>query len=136
MVDNRAGAGAGAGGTVGCGVVARAAPDGYTILMGSVATHAIAPGRYCKLACDALNDFAPVMQVSSSLLRVASSAKHNVSTLTELIAAVQAQPGKLNCGSTSASTSTSTGTTATKAMARYPSVPTVPLDRPRKPRGS
>ena len=128
MVDNRAGA----GGTVGCGVVARAAPDGYTILMGSVATHAIAPGRYCKLACDALNDFAPVMQVSSSLLRVASSAKHNVSTLTELIAAVQAQPGKLNCGSTS----TSTGTTATKAMARYPSVPTVPPDRPRKPRGS
>ena len=96
VVENRAGA----GGTVGSGVVARAAPDGYTILLGSVATHAIAPGLYRNLAYDALKDFAPITQVTSSPLLVTSSAKLNISTLPELIAAARAQPGKLNYGST------------------------------------
>ena len=96
VVDNRVGA----GGTLGSGAVARAAPDGHTILFGSVATHAIAPGVYRNLAYDALKDFVPVMQVTSSPLLVTSSAKLNVSTLAELIAAAKAQPGKLNYGST------------------------------------
>lgn len=61
VADNRARA----GGTVGTAVVARAAPDGHTILLGSVATHAIAPGLYRNLAYDALKDFAPIMQVTS-----------------------------------------------------------------------
>lgn len=96
VVENRAGA----GGTLGSGVVARAAPDGHTILLGSVATHAIAPGLYRSLSYDALKDFVPITQVTSSPLLVTSSAKLNVSTLPELIAAVRAQPGKLNFGST------------------------------------
>jgi len=96
VVENRVGA----GGTVGTGAVARAAPDGHTILFGSVATHAIAPGVYRSLTYDALKDFVPVMQVTSSPLLVTSSAKFNVSTLAELIAAAKAQPGKLNYGST------------------------------------
>ena len=56
IVENRVGA----GGTLGSGVVARAAPDGHTILFGSVATHAIASGLYAKLTYDALKDFAGI----------------------------------------------------------------------------
>lgn len=96
LVDNRAGA----GGTVGSGLVARAAPDGYTLLLGSVATHAIAPGVYRNLSYDALKDFAPITQVTASPLLLASSATLNVKTLPELLAAARAQPGKLNYGST------------------------------------
>ena len=96
IVENRAGA----GGTLGSGVVARAAPDGYTVLLGSVATHAIAPGLYRNLSYDALKDFVPITQVTTSPLLVASSAKLNVATLPELIASARAQPGKLNYAST------------------------------------
>jgi tripartite-type tricarboxylate transporter receptor subunit TctC len=96
VVENRAGA----GGTVGTGAVARAAPDGYTMLLGSVATHAIAPGLYRSLSYDALKDFAPITQVTASPLLVASSATLKAATLPELLAAARAQPGKLNYGST------------------------------------
>ncbi len=96
IVENRAGA----GGTLGSGIVARAAPDGYTMLLGSVATHAIGPGVYRNLSYDALKDFAPITQVTASPLLVASSATLKVATLPELLAAARAQPGKLNFGST------------------------------------
>lgn len=96
IVDNRAGA----GGTVGSAQVARAPADGYTILLGSVATHAIAPGVYRNVPYDALKDFAPITQVTASPLLLASSATLNVKTLPELLAAARAQPGKLNYAST------------------------------------
>jgi len=96
VVENRTGA----GGTLGSSHVARAAADGHTILFGSVATHAIASGLYSKLSYDALKDFTPVMQVTSSPLLVTGTLKLNATTLAELIAAAKAQPGKLNYGST------------------------------------
>lgn len=79
IVDKRAGA----GGTVGTAAVARAAPDGYTILLGSVATHAIAPGVYRNLSYDALKDFAPITQVTASPLLLASSATLNLKSVAE-----------------------------------------------------
>jgi tripartite-type tricarboxylate transporter receptor subunit TctC len=96
VVDNRVGA----GGTVGAASVARAAPDGYTILFGSVATHAIGPGLYRNLSYDALKDFAPITQLTAAPLLLASSGTLNVKTAAELMAAVRAQPGKLNYAST------------------------------------
>jgi tripartite-type tricarboxylate transporter receptor subunit TctC len=96
VVENRAGA----GGTVGSAAVARAAPDGYTLLFGSVATHAIAPGLYPKLPYDPINDYAPITQLTSSPLVLAVSPALKVNSVAELIAAAKAQPGKINYAST------------------------------------
>jgi tripartite-type tricarboxylate transporter receptor subunit TctC len=96
VVDNRAGA----GGTVGSGTVARAAPDGYTVLFGSVATHAIAAGLYPKLPYDPIGDFLPITQLTSSPLVLAASPALNVASVAELVAAAKAQPGKINYAST------------------------------------
>jgi tripartite-type tricarboxylate transporter receptor subunit TctC len=96
VVDNRAGA----GGTVGSAAVARAAADGYTILLGSVATHAIAAGLYAKLPYDPIGDFAPITQLTGSPLVLAASPQLAAANVAELVAAAKAQPGKINYAST------------------------------------
>jgi tripartite-type tricarboxylate transporter receptor subunit TctC len=96
LVDNRAGA----GGTVGSAHVARSAPDGYTILLGSVATHAIAAGLYPKLPYDPIADFAPITQLTSSPLVLTVSPQLKAANVAELVALAKAQPGKINYAST------------------------------------
>ena len=96
VVDNRAGA----GGTVGSAAVARAVPDGYTILFGSVATHAIAAGLYSKLPYDPIGDFVPITQLTSSPLVLVASPALKVGSVADLLAAARAQPGKINYAST------------------------------------
>ncbi len=90
----------GAGGTVGTGNVARAAPDGYTILLGSVATHAIAAGIYSKLSYDPVAGFAPISQLTRGPLVLAVAPQFAVGSVRELVAAAKASPGKINYAST------------------------------------
>ena len=95
IVDNKPGA----GGNMGADAVAKSAPDGYTILMGAVATHAINPTLYASLPYDPIRDFQPVTQVASTpnVLIVNSSVPAN--NVREFIAYARSHPGKLNFGS-------------------------------------
>jgi len=101
VVDNRAGA----GGNIGADVVAKSAPDGYTLLMGTVGTHAINPSLYAKMPFDHLKDFVPITQVAavSNVLVVHPSVP--AKSVAELIALAKAKPGKLNFASSGNGTS-------------------------------
>lgn len=95
VVDNRAGA----SGILGSEFVAKAAPDGYTLLMGNVATHAVNPSLYRKLSYDPLKDFSPVSRVAEvpEMLLVHPSVP--ATTVKELIAFAKTRPGELTFGS-------------------------------------
>jgi tripartite-type tricarboxylate transporter receptor subunit TctC len=95
VIENRAGA----GGTTGADAVAKAVPDGYTILQNTNG-QAISPALYRSLPFDTLKDFAPVTQlVSTSTILVANS-KFPAGSLAEMIALAKSKPGKLNYGMT------------------------------------
>ena len=98
VVENRVGA----GGTIGTDVVAKAAPDGYTLLLGNVSTLAIAPGLYTKLPYDPAQDFSPITLVGRSPLVFAVHPTVPAKTLKELIALARSQPGKMTFGSSGA----------------------------------
>ncbi len=96
VIDNRAGA----GGTVGSDVVAKAAPDGYTMLIGTSSTHAIAAGLYgAKLPYDQVRDFAPVTLLGSATILLVVHPSVAAKTVPELIALAKAKPGALNFAS-------------------------------------
>lgn len=95
IVENKAGA----GGTVGSAAVAKAQPDGYTLLVGTASTHAIAPYVFKKLPYDADKDFQPISLFANvpSLLVVRSDAP--VKNLADFVAFAKANDGKLSYGS-------------------------------------
>ncbi len=101
VVDNRPGA----GGNIGSELVAKAAPDGYTLLMGTVGTHAINPSLYSKMPYDHIKDFAPVILVAGVPNVMVVNPSVPAHTVQEFIAYVKANPGKVNFASSGSGTS-------------------------------
>jgi tripartite-type tricarboxylate transporter receptor subunit TctC len=95
IVDNKPGA----GGNIGADAVAKSAPDGYTILMGAVATHAINPTLYASIPYDPVKDFIAVTQVASTPNVLVVNPSVPAANVREFIAYAKAHPGKLNFGS-------------------------------------
>jgi tripartite-type tricarboxylate transporter receptor subunit TctC len=95
VVDNRPGA----GGNIGADYVAKSAPDGYTVVMGALSTHAVNPSLYSKMPYDAVKDFAPItlLAITPNVLVVNPSLP--VHSVEELVAYAKAHPGKLSFGS-------------------------------------
>ena len=106
VVDNKAGA----GGNVGTAEAARASADGYTLLMGTVSTHAINQSVYAKLPYDPVKDFTPVtlvIPVPNVLeLNPGFADKHGIRNVADLIKYLKANPGSVNMASTGNGTST------------------------------
>ncbi len=100
IVDNRPGA----GGTIGSRIAANAAPDGYTLLLGTTSTHAIGPHLYSKKPYDPVADFTHITQVATSPLVMMVASQVPAKSLKEFIALAKAQPGKLNFGSSGVGT--------------------------------
>ena len=95
VIDNRAGA----GGNIGAEIVAKAPPDGYTMLMGFVGTHAINSSLYRTLPFDAVKDFEPVALVAMVTIILVVHPSLPVKSVKELIALAKAHPGELSFGS-------------------------------------
>ena len=108
----------GAGGVIGSESVARAAPDGYTLLLSSASTHSIAPALNPKLPYDPLKDFSPIIEITPggvTVLIVALSAPWK--TAGEMIAFARANPGKLSFGTGGVGTVPHLTTSALSAFA-------------------
>ena len=94
IVENRAGAGA----TLGSRLVARAAPDGYTLLVGGNTTHSIVPSLFKTPPYDPIKDFTPIARIVKLGSVLATNLEQPFKTIHELVAYARAHPGKLTYG--------------------------------------
>ena len=101
VIDNKPGA----GGNIGAADVAKSAPDGHTLVMGTVGTHSINGALYSKMPYDMVRDFAPVGHVASAPNLLVVTNALPVKNVSELIAYMKANPDKLSFGSPGIGTS-------------------------------
>lgn len=101
VIDNRGGA----GGNIAAEMTAKSAPDGYTLMMGTIGTHAINYSLYSKLPYHPIRDFTPIALVGDSPNVLVINPKVPANSIQELIALAKAHPGQLNYGSSGAGTS-------------------------------
>ncbi len=94
VVENRAGA----GGNIGSAVVARAEPDGYTLLWGTNATHAANEFMFASLGFDPVADFAPIAAILSLGMLLYTGQDSAIRSLADLVAAARARPGQVSIG--------------------------------------
>jgi tripartite-type tricarboxylate transporter receptor subunit TctC len=119
VVDSRGGA----NGAIGTELAARAAPDGYTLLLGNTATHAILPNMSQKLAYDAIRDFSPISVAALSDFVLVVHPSLPVKNTRDLIALARARPGQMNyCAG-------GTGTPSHLAMELFKSLAKVDLQQ-------
>ena len=114
VVDNRAGA----GGVLGADVVAKSAPDGYTLLGSTISTHAINPALNPKIAYNAAKDFEPITMIGSTSNVIVVPANSPFKTFQELLAYARANPGKLAFSSSGSGSSQHMGGELLKQMAK------------------
>ena len=95
VIENRGGA----GGTLGTAQVAKAAPDGYSLVVGTTSTHVVAPSVYQKLEYDPVKDFAPISLIAVTPYLLVVNPAVKAGNLKELVALMKAQPGKMNYAS-------------------------------------
>jgi tripartite-type tricarboxylate transporter receptor subunit TctC len=94
LVENRTGA----SGMIAAEDVAKSAPDGYTLMMGSQTTYAVAPSLYRKVTVDPIKDFAPVALTGASPLVLVVNPSYAAHSAADVIAMAKANPGKINFG--------------------------------------
>ena len=100
VMDNRGGA----GGNIAAEVTAKASPDGYTVMMATIGTHAINYSLYSKLPFHPIRDFTPIAFVGESPNMLVTTNRIAASTVKEFIAMAKAKPGQLNYGSSGSGT--------------------------------
>jgi len=113
IVDNRGGA----GGTMGAAIAARAAPDGYTLMMGSIASLGTAQGLFKDLPYNPLNDFKPITLAARSPSGFLTTPNLPAKSVKEVIALAKVQPGKLNYSSSGGGSPSHLGMELFKSMA-------------------
>ena len=95
IVDNRPGA----GGNIGSDMVAKSAPDGYTLIMATVATHSINQTLYKKLPFDPIKDFAPIILIATTPNVLVVNPNLPIKTVSDLIALAKSKPGEISFAS-------------------------------------
>ena len=95
VVENKVGA----GGTIGSGIAARAAPDGYTILLGTTSALAVSPALYKSVPYDSLKSFVPIIEVTRGPFVLSVKNSLPVNDVKDLVDMAKKNPGKLNSGS-------------------------------------